>query len=57
MSENSIIVKQFNELNIEIYGTHEEPLFKAKEIGKLLDIKDMKSSIRDYDEDEVRIGS
>lgn len=31
--ENSLMIKQFEELNVPIYGTYEEPLFKAKDIG------------------------
>ncbi len=52
-NSNNLLIKQFNDLNINIYGTYEEPLFKAKDIGDLLDIKDIKSTIRDFDKDEV----
>jgi hypothetical protein len=31
-----IIVKQFNGLDIQVYGTYEDPLFKAKDVGDLL---------------------
>jgi hypothetical protein len=34
-NETNLLVKQFNDLNINIYGTYEEPLFKAKDIGKI----------------------
>lgn len=51
--DTSLFVKQFNGLNIKVYGTYEEPLFKAKDIGDLLEIKDIKSTIRDFDKDEV----
>lgn len=50
---DNLLVKQFQELNITIYGTHEEPLFKAKDIGELLEIKDIKTTLRSFDEDEV----
>ena len=40
-------------LNIANYGTNEEPLFKAKEVGKLLGIKDVKSTIRNFDNVDV----
>jgi prophage antirepressor-like protein len=50
--ETSLLVKQFNGLNIQVYGTYDEPLFKAKDIGELLGIKDIKSTIRDFDNDE-----
>lgn len=50
------IIKLFvdNEENIEIniQGTIDEPLFQANQIGKLLDIKCLKSTIRDFDDDE-----
>ena len=53
MSENSIIIKQFNELNIEIQGTHEEPLFKAKDIGELLGIDKIRNTIKDFGKTEA----
>jgi prophage antirepressor-like protein len=52
-TQGSLVVKQFNSLDIPIYGTYEEPLFKAKAIGDLLDIRDIKSTLRDFDKDEV----
>jgi hypothetical protein len=36
--QNNLFVKQFNGLNIQVYGTVEEPLFKAKDIGDLIGI-------------------
>jgi prophage antirepressor-like protein len=51
--EQNLIIQQFNNLNIEIYGTYEEPLFKAKDIGNLLGIKNITSTLRDFDKDEV----
>jgi len=47
-NEDSLLVKQFNGLNIQVYGTYEEPLFKAKDIGELLDIKNIKDTIKNY---------
>ena len=44
--------KQFNGLNIQVYGTYDEPLFKAKDIGDLLEIKDIRTTLRDFDKDE-----
>ena len=32
-NSDNLLIKQFNDLNITIYGTYEEPLFKAKDIG------------------------
>ncbi len=37
--------KQFNGLNIQVYGTYEEPLFKAKAIGELLGIEKIRKPI------------
>ena len=51
-NETNLLVKQFNDLNINIYGTYEEPLFKAKDIGDLLGIKDIRTTLREFDEDE-----
>lgn len=34
-NETNLLVKQFNGLNIQVYGTYEEPLFKAKDIKKI----------------------
>ena len=50
IDSNNLLVKQFENLDIPLYGTYEEPLFKAKDIGILLDIKDINSKIRDYSE-------
>lgn len=46
MENQNIIVKQFEELNIEIHGTCDKPLFKAKDIGDLLGIKNIKDSMK-----------
>jgi prophage antirepressor-like protein len=53
LKDDNLLIKQFNDLDITIYGTYEEPLFKAKDIGDLLGIKDIKSTLRDFDKDEV----
>ena len=39
LKDDNLLIKQFNDLDITIYGTYEEPLFKAKDIGDLLGIK------------------
>ena len=44
-NEASLMVKQFENLNITIYGTYENPLFKAKDIGDLLCIKNVRDTI------------
>ena len=51
--EINLLVKQFNGLNIQVYGSYEEPLFKAKDIGDLLEIKDIRTTVREFDKDEV----
>ena len=47
----TILSKQFEHLNIKVYGTIEDPLFKASEIGEVLDIKKIRTSIADLDDD------
>ena len=47
-----LLVKKFKDFNITIYGTSEEPLFKAKDIGDLLEIKEIDSTIRDFDKNQ-----
>jgi len=46
------IVKAFNtnslHTEIVIKGTHEEPLFRASDIGLILDIKQIRTSIKDF---------
>lgn len=50
------ILKIFNlydkDYNINIIGTVEEPLFQANQIAKLLDIKNIHTTIKDFDDDE-----
>lgn len=43
-----------NEENIEIniQGTIENPLFRATDIGKILDIKKIRNTIKEFDDDE-----
>jgi hypothetical protein len=55
-NETNLLVKQFNGLNIQVYGTYDEPLFKAKDIGDLLEIKDVLSTVKDFDNDEKGVG-
>lgn len=50
INEPGLIVKQFEKLNINIYGTYEEPLFKGKEIGDLLGIKKIRKTMENLDE-------
>jgi prophage antirepressor-like protein len=48
-NETSLMVKQFENLNITIYGTYENPLFKAKDIGDLLGIDKIRKTIENLD--------
>ena len=47
--ETRLLVKQFNGLDIQVYGTYEEPLFKAKDVGDLLEIKNIRDAISNLD--------
>ena len=47
--EKSLLVKQFNGLNIQVYGTYEDPLFKAKDVGDLLGIEKIRKTIENMD--------
>jgi len=48
--EVNLLVKKFQENDITIYGTFEEPLFKAKDIGELLGIKNIRDTVKDFDD-------
>ena len=50
---NNLLVKTFNNLDIQIYGTFEEPLFKANDIGELLGIKNIKDTIKDFNNKQI----
>lgn len=47
-NETSLMVKQFENLNINIYGTYENPLFKAKDIGELLEMSNIREVIKNF---------
>jgi hypothetical protein len=47
-NNKGLLVKEFNGLNIEVHGTYEQPLFKAKDIGDLLDIKNIRDAISNF---------
>ena len=51
---NQLLIEQFKHFNIEIYGTFEEPLFKAKDIGELLEIKKIRTTLDNLD-DECKV--
>ncbi len=50
------IIKSFQKnevgVNINIKGTYEEPLFRASDIGLILDIAKIRNTIQDFDETE-----
>jgi prophage antirepressor-like protein len=50
------IVKAFNEnnmhININIKGTYDNPLFKASDIGEILEISNVRQSIVNFDDTE-----
>ena len=48
-NSDNLLIKLFNDLNITIYGTYEEPLFKAKDIGELLGIEKIRKTIENLD--------
>jgi len=35
-------------LNIQLYGTYEEPLFKAKDMGDLLEMSNIREVIKNF---------
>jgi len=48
LNDANLLIKQFNNSNITIYGTYEEPLFKAKDIGDLLEIGNIREVIKNF---------
>ena len=46
--ESSLMTKQFKGLNVQVYGTYEEPLFKAKDIGDLLEMSNIRETISSF---------
>jgi len=55
------VIKAFqnNDLNIQIHilGTYEEPLFRASDVGEVLEISTIRSVIRDFDDTEKVVHS
>ncbi len=47
---DTILVKQFQNLHITVHGTYEEPLFKAKDIGELLDIRNIRHAVSNFND-------
>ena len=54
MDNKELLNKQFEHLNISIYGTYENPLFKGKDIADLLDMKKIRKTIESMD-DECKV--
>jgi prophage antirepressor-like protein len=49
------IVKAFqNDMKITIQGSYEEPLFRASDIGNVLEMSNIRASIQDFDNSEKR---
>jgi prophage antirepressor-like protein len=45
-----LLVKDFEDYNIEIYGTYENPLFKASDTANMLEIKKIRSTLDNMDD-------
>ena len=50
-NQTNMLIKQFKQFNVEIYGTLEQPLFKAKDIGDMLGISKITKTIENLDTD------
>lgn len=50
MDEKQLLITEFQHFNIEIHGTYDEPLFKAKDIGDLLGIKKIRTTLDNLDD-------
>jgi anti-repressor protein len=48
--EQSLVIKEFQDFNITIFGTYETPLFKAKDIGDLLGIEKIRDTVVKLDD-------
>ena len=46
-----------DEFHVNIQGTHDDPLFQANQIAKILEIKNIRDAIKDFNEDERGVGS
>lgn len=47
--KENFLIKQFGDLDFEIHGTQEDPLFKAADIGRLLGINQIRKTIQNLD--------
>lgn len=48
--EESLLITQFKHFNIEIHGTYDAPLFKAKDIGDLLGMKNIRKVLQNFND-------
>jgi prophage antirepressor-like protein len=49
-NQTQLLVEQFKHFNIEVHGTYDEPLFKAKDIGDLLEMRNIREVIKNFNE-------
>ena len=47
----SLLTSSFQEHNITVYGTWENPLFKASDIGDMLRISQIRKTVQNIDDD------
>lgn len=48
--QTHLLIEQFKHFNIEIYGTFENPLFKANDIAIILDIKNIRDATKKFND-------
>ncbi len=53
----NVFISNEETCNINIIGSYDEPLFQANQIAKILDIKNINSTIKNFDNDEKIIKS
>lgn len=54
----NLLVKKFHDNDIVIYGTHENPLFKANDIGNLLGIVKIRNTLENLDNEfKIKMGA
>ncbi|ARR74937.1 hypothetical protein SAGO17_0017 [Mimivirus AB-566-O17] len=54
---NNLLMSEFNNNNVTIYGTWEEPLFKAKDIGDMLGIEKITKTMSSFDDTKKNLVS
>src|ERR1700744_2989941 len=53
---NELAQELFENNDVRIFGTVEEPLFVANDIGNILEIKNIRTTIKDFDDTEKAVG-